>query len=83
MIKTLDSTYSKAYLEQVAANATQLNDEEINQLIGILNCFEDLFDVTLGEWGTEPIDLELNPGSKPLNCKYYPASRINKETFRK
>ena len=42
-----------------------------------------MFDGTLGYWDTDPVDLELNPGSKPFNSKYYPVPRINKETFHK
>ena len=37
MVKNLDSTYSKAYPEQVADNATQMNAEEINILLGLIN----------------------------------------------
>ena len=51
------------------------------QLIRLLEDFEDLFDVIIGDWNTDPIDLELNPYSKPSNCKYYPVTIINKETF--
>ena len=42
-----------------------------------------MFDGTLGDWYTEPVDLELNPDSKPFNSRYYPVHRINKETLRK
>ena len=49
MAKYLQSTYVKAYLEQVAANATQINSDEITQLIVLLNKFEYLFNVTLVE----------------------------------
>ena len=59
-----------AYLEQVAANATQMNAEERTQLQGLLKDFEDLFDGALGEWDTEPTDLEFKPNSKPSNYKY-------------
>ena len=38
---------------------------------------------TLGYWGTEPVDLDLNPGYKPFNNKYNPVPILNKETFRK
>ena len=31
----------------------------------------------------ETVDLELNPGSKTFNSKYYPVPRINKDTFYK
>ena len=42
-----------------------MNTEEINQLIWSLKYFEDLFGGILGLWDTEPVDLEIEPGSKP------------------
>ena len=42
-----------------------------------------MFDGTLGDWDTDPIDLEIKPGYKPFNSKYYLVPIINKETFRK
>ena len=83
IVKILNSTYVKADLKQVSDNSTQLNAEEINQLLSLPKDFEDLFGVTLGDWATEPVDLELKPGSKPFNSRYYPVPRIDKETFRK
>ena len=82
MVKILDSTYEKADLKQVV-NDSHLNAEERTLLLSLLEYFEDLFDGTLGDWDTEPIDLELNPYFKPFNSRYYPVPRINKETFRK
>ena len=80
MVKIPESTYVKADLEQVV-NASQLNHEERTFLLVLIEYFEDLFDGTLGNWATEPVDLELNPYSKPFNSIYYPVPRINKETF--
>ena len=57
------------------------NAEERTQLLGILQYFEDLFYITLGDWYIEPAKLELNTDSKPFNCKYYPVLGVNKETF--
>ena len=65
----------------VAANKNHLNPKEITKLLRLLKYFEDLFDRTLGDWYTEPTDLELNPHSKTFNYKYYPVPRINNETF--
>ena len=42
-----------------------------------------MFDGTSGYWDTYPINLELNPGSKPFHIKYYSVTRINKETIHK
>ena len=59
----------------------QLNDDEGNKPLSFPEDFEDLFDGTLGNWDTEPVDLELNTGSKLFNSKYHPVHIINKETF--
>ena len=83
MVKILDSTYAKAYLKQVADNATQLNYEERIQLLSLLDDSEDLFDGTLGDWATDTVDLEIKLGYKPFSSKYYPVPRIKKETFHK
>ena len=48
MVNIIFSTYVNEELERVAANATQLDDKERTQLLGILKDFEDLFDGTLG-----------------------------------
>ena len=56
MVKILDSTYEKANLEQVV-NDNHMNTEERNFLLSLLEDFEDLFDGTLGDWATEPVDL--------------------------
>ena len=81
LLKILDITYAKAYLKQVAYNSTQLNYEERTKLLRILEYFYEFFDGTLGDWDTEPVDLELNTYSKPFNCKYYLVTRISKQTF--
>ena len=80
MVKILDSTYAKADLKQ-AVNYSHLNAEERTLILSLLEKFDDLFDGTLGDWYTEPVDLELNPDPRPFNSRYYPVPRINKETF--
>ena len=42
-----------------------------------------MFDDTLGYWATDPVNLDLKPGSKPFNSSFYPVPRINEEKFRK
>ena len=81
LFRIVDSTYMKADLEQLVANTSQLNAEERILLLSLLKDFKDLFYGTLGNWATEPVDLELNPDSKPFNSRYYPVPRINKKTF--
>ena len=68
--KIVDSTYVKADLKQVYDNATQMNNEEINQLFSLLGDFKELFDSNLGDWATDPGDLGLKLGYKPFNSRY-------------
>ena len=77
MFKIIDSTFTKSELKQVVNKATQLNDEEITQLLSLVRYFKDLFDGNFGDWYTEPIYLEIKLGSEPFNSKYYPVHRIN------
>ena len=81
MVKALVSIYAKASLNQVADNITHLNAEKITQLLRLLQDFEDLFDGTLGDWATEPVNLYIKPVSKPFNSRYYLVPIINKKTF--
>ena len=83
LVNILNSTYAKSYLKHLSDNATQMTAEERTQLIRLLEDFEELFGGNLVEWEIEPVNLGLNPGSKPFNSKYYPVLIINKETFRK
>ena len=80
-MKILEIAYAKSDFYQVANNSTQLNAEERTLWLRLLKDFEDFFDSPVGDWDTETIDLELKPGYKPFNSKYYPAPIINKETF--
>ena len=40
MVNIIYITYAKSYLEEVAANTTQINHEERTQLLVLLNYFE-------------------------------------------
>ena len=57
MVNIPDSTYTKSDLKQVVNNDKQLNAEERTPLLSLIEDFEDLFDGTLGDWATEPVDL--------------------------
>ena len=83
MVKNIHRAYTKSELEQVVSNANYLNDEDRNQLLGLIKVFEYLFGVTIGKWDIEPVYHEFNLDSKSFNYKNYLVPRINKETFRK
>ena len=83
LVKILYSTYASSDLKHVADNITQMNSEERTQLLRILKDCKDLFDCTIGDWYTDPLDLGLNPYYKLFNCKCYPVPRITKEKILK
>ena len=58
-MKILYSNYAKGDLEQVADNSTQMNAEDINQLLRLFKYFEELFNGNIGDWYTEPVDIDL------------------------
>ena len=82
-IKILDSTYKKADLRKVTDEASSLNDQEKEQLFKLLSEFEELFEGTLGDWKTEPVELELREGEKPHSSRYYPMPRVHNKPLRK
>ena len=83
MVRILDSKYEKANLSKVVAQTTHLSDIEKQKLYKLLVKYEDLFDGTLGEWKTEPVDFELVDDAKPHSQRHYPVPHLYKETFRK
>ena len=83
MVKISNSTYTKAELKYAVDNASYMNSEERILLLSLIENSEDLFYDTLGNWATDPVDLEINPYSKPFNSRYYPVPIINMEIFRK
>ena len=56
----LDAKYGKIYLNKVMKNQCQhLTEIQHNELLSLLQKFEELFDVTLRTWKTYPVDFEL------------------------
>ena len=55
LVKIFDSTYANSDLEQVSANATQINAEDRTQILSLLQYLEYLSDGNLGDWCTYPV----------------------------
>ena len=51
------------------------------QLLSLLKNFKNSFDGTLGDWSTEPVNLQIKPCSKLFNSIYYQVPKINRENF--
>ena len=83
LVKIIDSIYVNENFTQIADNVTHMDSEDRTQLLELLKYFEDLCDITLGDFYTDPVELDLNSASKPFNGKNYPVNIINKGNFRK
>jgi hypothetical protein len=66
----LDANYTKADLQAVVTNCTQLNSVEQNKLLELLRKFEPLFDETLGNWRTMPVSFQLKEGVTPYHVPW-------------
>ena len=65
-VKILDAKYEKAELPEVLKNnCAHLSAKDQQKLLELLLEFEELFDGTLGDWDTEPVSFQLQPGATP------------------
>jgi hypothetical protein len=55
----VESTYCPADLNKIATECHLLNADQQETLHKLLRMFAHLFDGTLGNWKTDPVDLEL------------------------
>ena len=54
-------------------NCQGIDEVEKHKLFKLLNKFKHLFDGTLGNWKTEPVELELKEkDTKPYHSRPYP-----------
>ena len=83
MIKILDSNYRKANLKILVQGALHLNEKQRDLLYKLLLKYEDIFDGSLGEWKTSPVEFELVDGAQPHSQRHYPVPHLYKETFKK
>ena len=83
IIKLLDAKYQKADLRAVVQKATHLNSRQREMLYALLIKYEDIFDGKLGEWKTDPVELELKEGVEPHSQRHYPMPRIHRDVFKK
>ena len=79
----LDAKYEKADLPKIVAeNCNHLKVAKKEMLLQLLVYFEQLFDGTLGDWKTSPVQLELKPSIKPWCGKAYPVPHIHLGTLK-
>ena len=80
----MDAKYKKANLPEVVKNnCKHLNAAEREELLKLLQKYEELFDGTLGDWKTEPVKLELKKDAKPFHSRPFQVPKIYVETLKK
>jgi hypothetical protein len=65
----------------VVKTCTHLTQHEQNELLEVLQEFEDFFYGTLGDWKTEPVSFELKRDAKPYHSRAFPIPKVQKETI--
>ena len=50
-----------------------------NELLQLLQKFEELFDGTLGTWETDLVDFQLKVDVKPIYSRPYPVPKVHKD----
>ena len=71
-----------ADLEEVAANANHLSEDQQQLLLALLRKHETLFDGSLGHWTGEELDIELVPEAKPYHARAFPIPKVHTETLK-
>ena len=59
------------------------NADQKKKLLILLLEYNHLFDGTLGDWKTDPVDLELKPNAKPYHAKAFPVPQIHEAHLRR
>ena len=82
-VKILDANYTKADLQALVTNCTQLNSIDKNKLLGLLKKFEPLFDGILGHWRTKPVSFQLKDGVTPYHGRAFQIPKVHKDVIMK
>jgi hypothetical protein len=79
----VESKYFPADLQKTVSECNLLNTNEKDRLQKLLDKFAHLFDRTLGNWRTDPVELELkNKDEKPYYAKPYPVPHSQEQKLK-
>ena len=57
--------------------------KQLNELLELLQKFEELFDGTLSTWKIDQLDSELKEDSNPICSRPYPVLKVHEEMLKK
>ena len=67
-VKILDTDYEKADLPKIVKDTcSHLKESKKLELLSLLQQYEKMFDWTLGDWKTKPVNFELKEGAQPYH----------------
>jgi hypothetical protein len=79
----VESKYCPAELNKIVSECKLLSTNQQERLYKLLNKFAHLFDRTLGNWKTDPVDLELkDKNEKPYHAKPYPVPHSQEQRMK-
>ena len=82
-VKILDANYKKADINETVGGYKHLSEKQRSKLKSLLYRYKELFDGTLGDWKTDPVNVQLKEGARPFNMKPYPVPHIHIKTLKK
>ena len=79
----VESKYCPADLNKIVAGCSLLSTNQQEKMHKLLKKFAHLFDGTLGNWKTDPVDLELKDrNEKPYHAKPYPVPHSQEQQLK-
>ena len=79
----LDAKYCKADLEKITRECEHLTEEEQQKLLTLLQKYEHLFDGTVGQWHTAPVDIKIrDPECLLYHAKPYPVPHSQEQKLK-
>ena len=82
--RILDTKYEKADLPKIIKDTcSHLSESKTVELLSLLLKYDSIFDVTLGNWKTEPVHFKLKEGSKPYHGRPFPVPQTHEANLQK
>jgi hypothetical protein len=82
-MKILDAKYEKANFNAYFKLVNHLVSEQKISLKLLLSKYKHLFDGSMRDWKTDPVDLRLKSGEMPFQLSPFPVPKIHMETLKK
>jgi hypothetical protein len=77
-----EAKYQKVDTDEVAANATHLEEDQREDLARLLRQFPKLFSGKLGKYPGELVHIEVPPEAKPVHKRHYSVPKVHEQTFK-